>query len=165
LLRDQSFVQLTRDQTLATLLLERGQLTLDQLDSFELGHVILQALGHVGGVDVDLRELRLADGDTLLMCSDGLHGCVTNAEVSAVLRAHPPSQACDLLVQLALAAGAPDNLSCLVARVTGVEHAPGIRPQLEQVCLPPDEPPSPSPSAPDSTSEGALARLRAFFHG
>ena len=168
LLRGERLVQLTRDQTLATLLIERGQLTPDQLDSFEYNHVILQALGHVGGVDVDLGALRLAQDDILLICSDGLHGCVDDATLAAALRCHDPSQACDELVRLALAAGAPDNVSCLVARASGV---PGgvvaSSPRLDKVVLA-VEPLEPrrdvSPPAGESRlSEGPLARLRAFL--
>ena len=172
LLRGEQLVQLTRDQTLATLLLERGQLTPDQLDSFEFSHVILQALGHAGGVDVDLGELQLADGDVLLVCSDGLHGVVDDAHLTTTLRAFPPSRACDELVQLALEAGAPDNVSCLVARVSGGLPRLKANPRLDKVVLPPAPLPEQRSSAPAteppptdeaSAPEGSFARLRAFF--
>lgn len=168
LLRGEQLVQLTRDQTLATLLIERGQLTPEQLDSFEYNHVILQALGHVGGVDVDLGALRLAQGDILLICSDGLHGCVDDSTLAATLLVHDSSQACDELVRLALAAGAPDNVSCLVARASGLRGGVADpNPKLDKVVLPvapsearPDVSPPPDES---SRSEGALARLRALL--
>lgn len=174
LLRGEQLVQLTRDQTLATLLLERGQLTPDQLDSFEFSHVILQALGHAGGVDVDLGELQLADGDVLLVCSDGLHGSVEDARLAETLRAFSPSLACDQLVQLALDAGAPDNVSCLVARATGGLPRSNLQPRLDKVALPPaplpeqhSSAPATEPPAEDEASapEGPFARLRAFFQG
>jgi PPM family protein phosphatase len=123
-------------------------------------------------VDVDLGELRLADGDTLLVCSDGLHGCVEDAQISATLSAEPPSRACDRLVQLALAAGAPDNVSCLVARVNGALSAASSRPRLDKVTLPSEPTPEAplarvmaSPAEPGGAVEGPLARLRAFFQG
>jgi PPM family protein phosphatase len=175
LLRGERLVQLTRDQTLATLLLERGQLTPDQLGSFEFSHVILQALGHTGGVDVDLGALRLARGDVLLICSDGLYGCVDDVTLAATLRSHQGmSDVCDELIRLALAAGAPDNVSCLVARANGAfAHDVDACPRLDKVVLPvePLEPPSPTapitsaPSCEVSATDGPLARLRAFFQG
>ncbi|HEX2873885.1 MAG TPA: protein phosphatase 2C domain-containing protein [Polyangiaceae bacterium] len=175
LLRGERLVQLTRDQTLATLLFERGQLTLEQFDSFEFGHVILQALGHVGGVDVDLGELGLAHGDTLLICSDGLYGCVDDARVAKTLRAHEPTEACDKLIELALEAGAPDNVSCLVARTSGALPSSEAAPQLAKVVLAPEPLPEesrieapatvpPTERAPTAAA-GPLARLRAFFQG
>jgi serine/threonine protein phosphatase PrpC len=173
LLRGERLVQLTRDQTLATVLLERGQLTAEQFDSFEYGHVILQALGHAGGVDVDLGELGLADGDTLLICSDGLYGCVDDAQVAKALRAHEPNEACDKLIELALEAGAPDNVSCLVARASGALPPREAAPQLAKVVLAPEPLPEESSVAPRdnvpaehaAVSAGPLARLRAFFQG
>jgi protein phosphatase len=138
LLRSGRLVQLTRDQTLATLLLEKGQLTPEQLPDFEFSHVILQALGHAGGVEVDLGWLRLRQGDVLLVCSDGLFGCVDHAALTAALGSlEAPSCICDELIRLALAAGAPDNVSCLVARAHGALEAPAdSTPALEKVVLP-----------------------------
>ncbi len=172
LLRNERLVQLTRDQTLATLLLERGQLTPDQLDNFEFSHVILQALGHTGGVDVDLGALRLVHGDLLLICSDGLYGCVDDAALAIALRSSGTLDAvCDELVRLALAAGAPDNVSCLVARASGALADPAAAvAKLDKVVLP-VEPPSlaapliAAPSDEAGAADGPLARLRAFFHG
>jgi protein phosphatase len=166
LLRGGRLLQLTRDQTLATLLIERGQLTPDQLDTFELNHVILQALGHAGGVDVDLGWALLATGDVLLICSDGLHGCVEHATLTAALGADVhPSEICSELVRLALAAGAPDNVSCVVARVAGGLEARDSWPRLEKVVLPvaPASAEEPVASAPADAEESTLSRLRALL--
>src|SRR6185295_13836915 len=57
LLRGGELTRLTRDQTLAQMLLERGQLAPEEVDTFELGHVILQAVGTHERVEVDLRRV------------------------------------------------------------------------------------------------------------
>lgn len=166
LLRGGRLVQLTRDQTLATLLLERGQLQPDQLDDFEYNHVILQALGHKGGVDVDLGSVGLCQGDLVLICSDGLHGCVDHAALTATLSAAAPvSQIADRLIQLALEVGAPDNVTCIVARVVAPLETGEPEPKLSKVTLPAPEPEA--VAVPESTDEsplGPLARLRALLH-
>ncbi len=69
-----ALTQLTRDQNLATLLVERGQLTPEEARHFENSNIILQALGTQETVDVDLRSVELARGDVILLCSDGLWG-------------------------------------------------------------------------------------------
>jgi protein phosphatase len=131
LLRSERLVQLTRDQTLVTLLLERGQLTPDQVKTSEMGHVILQALGHQGGVDVDLGSVRLTRGDVILVCSDGLFGCVDDGAIAGVLRSMAsPAACCDELIELALAAGAPDNVTCIVARCESAPDQPPSDPPL-----------------------------------
>jgi protein phosphatase len=97
----------------------------------EMGHVILQALGHRGGVDVDLGAVSLSHGDTILVCSDGLFGCVDDAAIAAVLLANDsPTACCDELIELALVAGAPDNVTCIVARCEGAPEQPGAEPPL-----------------------------------
>lgn len=165
LLRGGRLVQLTRDQTLATLLLERGQLQPDQLDDFEYNHVILQALGHKGGVDVDLGSVGLAHGDVLLICSDGLHGCVDHRALTETLGVSAPVRDIgDRLIELALAAGAPDNVTCIVARVVGPLQAPEHDPKLSKVTLPAREPePAAAPEPTDDSSLRPLARLRALL--
>jgi serine/threonine protein phosphatase PrpC len=137
LLRNGALVQLTRDQTLVTLLLERGQLTPDEVKTSEMGHVILQALGHPGGVDVDLGSVALCRGDILLVCSDGLYGCVDDRTMANVLASKStPTECCDELVELALLAGGPDNVTCVVARCEGAFDAPGNEPPaLRKVAL------------------------------
>jgi len=117
LLRHGQLVRLTRDQTLMAFLLERGQLTSEQAASFEYAHVILQALGSAQGVEVELGTVPLARGDVLLLCSDGLYGCVADDSIaSALSQRERCGPIADELLALGLAAGAPDNLSCVVAR-------------------------------------------------
>jgi len=120
LLRGGKLWQLTRDQTLKTLLVERGQLTPEEAGEFQHNNIILQALGHKGGIDVDLGWVGLCRGDLLLLCSDGLFGCVPDPVIETTLASgQDPGPACDELIRLALEAGAPDNVTCVVARCDG----------------------------------------------
>ena len=67
----------------------------------------------------DLHHLRIANGDRLLLCSDGLTDMVTEPEISAVLEAHPGSQdAAAALVEQALQRGGVDNVTVIVAGYT-----------------------------------------------
>jgi protein phosphatase len=137
LLREGRLTQLTRDQTLAELMLERGQITPEEVPTFPYGHVILQAVGTTERVDVDLTRVRVARGDVLLVCSDGLHGLVPDDTLRAALAAEPsPTAACEALVSLALQAGGHDNITCIVARVGGdALPAPSGPPEPEKATL------------------------------
>lgn len=118
LLREGRLTQLTRDQTLLGLLLERGQITPEEAESLGLGHIILQAVGTSDHVDVDLKEVRVRRGDVLLVCSDGLHGPVSDDVIREVLMLEAsPRAAVEVLVALANEAGGPDNITAIVARV------------------------------------------------
>ena len=74
-------------------------------------------MGHddAGGVP-DLARTKLADGDRLLLCTDGLTDMVDDAAIAAELgRGSPADDACRALVDLALARGGRDNITVVVA--------------------------------------------------
>src|SRR5262249_48621888 len=75
--------QLTHDQTLAELLRRSGS----DVDELVGSNVILQAVGSSLRLDVALTHTPLEDGDTLLLCSDGLSGVVPDALLAATLAA------------------------------------------------------------------------------
>jgi len=76
ILRGDTLVQVTRDQSLVNQLIEAGQLTEEEAETFEHNNIILQALGTSDTVQVDLTYVELRKGDILLLCSDGLSGMV-----------------------------------------------------------------------------------------
>jgi protein phosphatase len=120
LLRGGRLTQLTRDQTLATLLMEQGQLTKEDLPGFAFNNVILQALGTTPRVDVDLVRVTVRRGDVLLICSDGLSGPVDDELIRKTLEeAASPVAAAESLIALANAAGGPDNVTAIVAWLAG----------------------------------------------
>ena len=68
--------------------------------------------GRHGLVRVECRELRLEDGDQILVCTDGLTDLVPDATIREVLRrAMPAADTCRALVELALEAGGEDNVT------------------------------------------------------
>ena len=69
------------------------------------------------GVQAEIHRLLLADGDVLLLCSDGLSDPVGDEAIAEVLAQTPdPEAACNRLVDLALERGGPDNITAIVAR-------------------------------------------------
>jgi protein phosphatase len=124
-LRNGQLVQVTRDQSLVTQLIEAGQLTEEEAETFEHNNIILQALGTADSVQVDLTYVDLRHGDRLLMCSDGLSGMIRSDEIrQTLLTFADPLQACRELTDRANAAGGHDNITVIVADFTG----PGLLP-------------------------------------
>lgn len=120
LLRDGQLVQLTRDQSLVNQLIEAGQLTEEEAETFEHNNIILQALGTADTVQVDLTYCELRRGDTLMLCSDGLSGMVRFDEIREVLRTTPePIDACKALIDRANQAGGHDNVTVIVVQFEG----------------------------------------------
>jgi protein phosphatase len=69
-------------------------------------------------IDPYVAEYALDPNDTVLLCTDGLWGVVTEAVTQAVALEMPPQQAAEKLVALANTSQAPDNVSVVVARRT-----------------------------------------------
>jgi protein phosphatase len=73
--------------------------------------------GHGQPVWVEFHHFRLADGDQLLLCTDGLTDLVPDEEIAGVLvRGVPPQEGVEALVALALARGGRDNVTAILAR-------------------------------------------------
>ncbi len=120
LLRQGQLVQLTRDQSLVNQLIEAGQLTEEEAETFEHNNIILQALGTADTVQVDLTYCELQRGDVLMLCSDGLSGMVRFDDIREVMRTtQEPVDACKILVERANQAGGHDNITVIVASFDG----------------------------------------------
>jgi protein phosphatase len=114
-----SLAQLTRDDSLVGMLADAPGVDLAALEDHPMKHMLTNVLGRKADLDVTVDEATLADGDAILLCTDGLHGAVADAELLAALTEEPDLQhAADRLVQSALDKRSRDNISVLIARDT-----------------------------------------------
>lgn len=121
ILRGNTLVQVTRDQSLVNQLIEAGQLTEEEAETFEHNNIILQALGTSDTVQVDLTYAELRKGDILLLCSDGLSGMVRFDEIRDTLRSGAePLDICKMLTERANQAGGHDNITVIIVQFDGV---------------------------------------------
>ena len=119
-LRQGRLVQVTRDQSLVNQLIEAGQLTEEEAETFEHNNIILQALGTSDTVQVDLTYVELCKGDMLLLCSDGLSGMLRFDELRDILRSsREPLDLCKQLTERANAAGGHDNITVIIVQFDG----------------------------------------------
>ena len=136
-LRGDHLVQVTEDQTMAELLRKSGAVPPDQISAIVGHNVILQALGSSTRLEVALTRTPLAQGDVVLLCSDGLYGVVDDHEIAEVLRTSPDlGVACDRLVARANEQGGPDNISCAAFFVAD-QALPAAGSRLETTVLAP----------------------------
>ena len=120
LVRDGVAQQITKDQSLMQKLIEAGELTEEEAEQSERRNIILQALGPEASIKVDLTSQQLRDGDTLVLCSDGLSGQVKTDEIARVVTDEPDLMAaCKRLIDRANENGGPDNITVIVARFAG----------------------------------------------
>ncbi|MDP9445051.1 MAG: protein phosphatase 2C domain-containing protein [Actinomycetota bacterium] len=117
LLRGGELTQLTRDHTFVQGLIDEGRISEDEARTHPHRSLILRALDGRHDTEPDLSLHPLQAGDRLLLCSDGLSAVLDQPTLRDALgRGSPDSAVLDLL-RLALDAGGPDNITCLVADV------------------------------------------------
>ena len=119
-LRGGELFQITHDHTHVQSLIDEGRLTPEEAASHPQRSLLLRALQGDGAAMADLKLREARPGDRYLLCSDGLSAVVPPARVhETLLTAADPDEAVRRLVDLANAAGGPDNVTCVVADVTG----------------------------------------------
>ena len=118
LFHDGELQQLTDDHTFVQMMVKHGKLAPEEARLHRMRNVVTNVLGGPEeGVYVEIKKLSVADGDTLLLCSDGLTEPVRDAKIAEVLgRASSAEEASANLVALALERGGPDNVTVVVAR-------------------------------------------------
>ncbi|HKK14993.1 MAG TPA: serine/threonine-protein phosphatase, partial [Gammaproteobacteria bacterium] len=113
---------LTRDHTFVQQLVDGGALTPTQALSHPQRNQVTQALGAAGLQELDVGTVlgTLRPGQALLLCSDGLTGEVPDQRIRDVLAAEGDEQTkVDRLIDLALDAGAPDNVTVVLVSIPG----------------------------------------------
>ena len=110
LYREGHLIQLTRDHTQVEAMLERGLLTPEEAEDHPMKHVLARAVGVQESLEIDAICDAIESRDIFLLCSDGLHGVIDDAEIAAILAAHGHA-AGDALVAACLERGAPDNVT------------------------------------------------------
>ncbi len=97
-------------------------------------NVITRSLGPTENLNVDLEgPFVLKPGDVFLLCSDGLSGQVSDAEIGQILEIFQPSDATESLVNLANLRGGPDNVTVVVARIKSVSKTEKIDQEIKKV--------------------------------
>jgi len=124
LLRGGKLECLTKDHTLVQLLLDTGEIKPDEAATHPARHKLTRFVGMPDEAQPDVRPVELAPGDTLLLCSDGLHGMLGDTELLAILTAsRNPEESCRRLVAAANAAGGKDNIAVLVVGTSAGDKA------------------------------------------
>jgi protein phosphatase len=110
--------QVTVDHSLVAEMVRSGRLTADEAHSHPASNVLTRALGIQPDVQVDHWWLRAAPSERYLVCSDGLTNEVSEGQVAALVAGEQELQVVvDRLLELALDAGARDNVSIVVVEI------------------------------------------------
>ncbi len=125
LLRAGDLYQITRDHTFVQALIDQGRIRPDEAATHPQRSLLLRALDGRTDADPDLSLLTAELGDRFLLCSDGLPVAVSDEAILDTLAEFgEPAQAVLELIELAIAGGGPDNITCIVADVDRHRHRP-----------------------------------------
>ena len=118
LFRSGKLDQVTSDHTLVQLLVTGGVIAAKDARTHAQRNIVTNVVGGPSrGVHAEIHKIQVQDGDTLLLCSDGLTEPVDDAEIAEILNlTNDPDVAAHHLIAKALANGAPDNVTAIVAR-------------------------------------------------
>ena len=132
LLRGDTLTQVTTDHSFVQYLVDSGQITPEEAEHHPQRNVVMRILGDSQAdvtPDETMREAIV--GDRWLLCSDGLSGVVSADTIAEVLTdVHDPGECAEELIRLALLAGGPDNVTCVVADIVPAGTNPPAAPQV-----------------------------------
>ena len=120
ILRRGQLRQITHDQSVAGMLLETGCITAAQARNHPYRNVLLQAVGIAPRVEPVMTRLPLLPADILVLCSDGLSNELESEDLRrSICKSSSLKAACESLISLAAAKGEEDDITVLIAQVTG----------------------------------------------
>ena len=127
-LRGEALTQVTTDHSFVQYLVESGQITPEEAEHHPNKNVVLRVLGDSQAdvtPDETIREAVV--GDRWLLCSDGLSPETLGAVLAEI---DDPGECAEELIRLALRAGGPDNITCVVADIVKPGSYPVGPPQI-----------------------------------
>ncbi|WP_081287239.1 PP2C family protein-serine/threonine phosphatase [Mycobacterium asiaticum] len=115
LFRDQKLQQLTRDHSVIQDLIDSGEVAPEDAGRHPARATLTRHVAMFPRALPDTAAVELLPGDRILLSSDGLHGVVDDDALAAALIEHAaPDDACAALIDAALQAGGPDNITAMV---------------------------------------------------
>lgn len=114
-IRNRRIDQLTSDHSLVWEMIQSRKVHPRDAERLCPRNIITRSLGPEPAVNVDIEgPIPVLPGDIFLLCSDGLCGLLTDAEIGMIAGTIAPTEACRLLVNLANLRGGPDNITVII---------------------------------------------------
>lgn len=110
----QGLEQITRDHSIVQTMVEKGQLTQNEARNHPRKHFITRALGVEDTVDCDYDQLVIADGQRLIICTDGLTNLLEIEAIQNTVNEEKAEDVPQRLIDLANMAGGSDNITVVI---------------------------------------------------
>ena len=107
--------QVTDDHSIVEARVAAGQLTAEEARTAPNRNILTRSIGSEAEVLVDVFGPRqLQPNEVLILCTDGVHGMIDDAQIARIATAFPIAQSAGALVAAAVEAGGRDNATALV---------------------------------------------------
>ena len=118
LLRGDRLSQITRDHSVVAEQVEQGLIDAEAARTHPLRHIVTRAVSGQAEIAVDILEMAVVAGDRLLLCSDGIHGVLTDDKIATLFsNGRSLNEICRALIDGANARGGPDNATTVVVEM------------------------------------------------
>ena len=126
LLRDGELHQISKDHSWVEDAVDQGVITREQARTHPNRNVITRAIGLDQQPQIDTSVMPLADGDLLLLCSDGLNSMIPDEDIHRILTGSGAEDVCQGLIDAANNHGGHDNTTVVVANVGARRKTPAV---------------------------------------
>ena len=117
LLRNNELTQLTHDHSLVQEMVDNNEITKEEATLHPYRNRITKVVGCHVEVEPDIASIKLVKDDVLLLCTDGLHSVLDETAIKDILTSSiTPAEKTNILIDRALEAGGPDNITAIVAQ-------------------------------------------------
>ncbi|MDT8317801.1 MAG: Stp1/IreP family PP2C-type Ser/Thr phosphatase [bacterium] len=118
LIRTSCIEQITNDHSLVAEQVKMGLISDEEARNSKIKNVITRSLGNTPHVEVDIEEFSIADGDRIIICSDGITSVISDSDILSIASASGgPADLCKTLVKRAADAGCTDNMTVVALHV------------------------------------------------
>ena len=115
-LTSEGITQITKDHSLAQEMLDNGQITQEEFINYPKKNIITRALGIDEKVDIDFDFTDIGEGETLLLCTDGLSGLLSDDEIFEIYSNTDFDLLCNEYIKAANEKGGYDNVTVVVMK-------------------------------------------------
>lgn len=125
--------RLTTDHSYVQELIDHGEITEEEAFTHPQNNLITRGLGDFQSYPTaDIVTFDVEEGDTIMLCSDGLCGYCTDEEIERSMRANDGDvdDCCKALMKMAMDAGGQDNITVLVASFVNDEDDNAAKPKV-----------------------------------
>ncbi len=122
LVRSNAIRQISQDHSWVAEQVRAGAMSEEEAQMHEMRNMITRSLGSLPDVEIDMFVEKVEEGDTLILCSDGLCAMLDDSELLELIKQYTPQESVYRLIERANEYGGNDNITALVAQVSFIQE-------------------------------------------